>query len=199
MLSLKYNSRTAEDCAKIAASSINAVESHYNSTLYHRVARWASILYLVGAILPLVCIICKKENEQQVRADSIIAFKKGVAILNHLYPTSANARHALHGIKRIIASAARSIREFQAPQMETAAEIAVDQGSDPLAAEFPDFFNYDPWFHSSIDMADQQLHIDESLPFNFSIGPGSDIQGSAEGDIGIGRIESMLDDYEILF
>lgn len=201
MLSFKYNSKTAEECAKIAASSINAIDLHYNSTLYHRVARWASILYLVGAILPLVCIICKKENEQQVRAESIVAFKKGVAILNHLYPTSANARHALHGIKKIIASAARSIREFQEPQIaEMNAEVANDQGSNPLAIEFPDFFDYDPWFHSSIDIADQQLHIEGYLPSNFSIGAGSEYQGNIEGGVApLGRMESMLNDYELLF
>lgn len=199
MLSFKYNSKTAEECAKIAASSINAIQLHYHSTLYHPVARWASILFLVGAILPLVCIICKKENVQQVREDSIDAFKRGVAILNHMYPTSANARHALRRIQRIIASAARSIREFSRPELEVVDVNANEHGPDALGSELPDFFNYDPWFHSSIDMADQQLHIDESLPFNFNIGAESDFQDGAEGGIDMGRIESMLDDYEMLF
>lgn len=196
MLSLKYTSKTAEDSCAIAASSINAIHSHYNSPLYHPVDRSAAILYLVGALLPLVCIICKKENVQKVRSDAIDAFKKGVTILNHMYPNFGNARHALRRLHRIIASAMRAIREFHKAESNT---LPSDFAAETLAPDLPDFFHFDPWFHSSIDIANQQLQIDSSLPFNFNVEAESDFQGSADGGFETGRIESMLNDHELLF
>jgi hypothetical protein len=199
MLSLKYTAKTAEDSTTIATSSINAIHDRYNSSLYHPVHRSAAVLYLVGALLPLVCIICKKENAEKVRSDAIDAFKKGITILNRMYPNFGNARHALRRLHRITASTMRAIREFQKPDSEMLATNVNDLAMETYASDLPEFFHFDPWLHSRTAIADQQLQINSSLPYNFAVGARSEFHGSMGDGFETGQIESMLNDYEMLF
>lgn len=180
ILSLKYNSKIAVECTTIAASSVNAVHSHYYSQSYHPVNRFHLVFYLVGALLPLVCIIVKKDNNQQLRAEAIDAFKKGLAVLNDMYPSYGTARHSRRRLNRIIASAMRAIDDFHNAESESFAITTNDLASENLNPNLPDIFHYDQWFDPSVDMSSDQIQMDGSLSFHLNTGAEPDFQASAQ-------------------
>jgi hypothetical protein len=81
MLSFTYDLETAVDCVAIATSSIEAMQFHRTSPVQSGVGRFATVLYLLSAILSLVCVVVKPDNQPQTRAVAIEAFKLG---LSHL-------------------------------------------------------------------------------------------------------------------
>lgn len=195
MLSLQWDLKTAQDCTAIAGGTINAIHAHYYSPSHHSVDRSSSVLYLVGALLPLVCIICKRDSQQQVRESAINGFKKGLTILNHMYPAFGNARHALRRLHKIIASAMRAINDFHeaGPESEL---LAMDENA--IVTNLPNFFSFEPWLDSSIDLVNGQLQIDGSWPFHMNDVTGSDFQGSADDGIETEWVKNLLNN-DMLF
>jgi len=150
---MQYDTATALQCSTIAASSIDAVHIYLSSSVHRTTDRWSSVLYLVSAILPLVCIIVKNDNEPVLRANAITSFKKGLSLLNSMSPNFSWARHTLKRIQRIIGTAKKAIEVF-----DNAGMFLLDPSEffeeDMLKPRYTDFFNMDSW--TSLD-ADGQI------------------------------------------
>ncbi|MCJ1305667.1 hypothetical protein MMC08_008483 [Hypocenomyce scalaris] len=166
MASLKYDAKTAEDCV---VRSINAIHTHITSQAYRPADRWSSTLYLTGALLPLVCVIVKSDNAQQIRVAAIDAFNKDLSMLNQLSPTFSLARHTLHRLQRIINTVKRAIHT-------AANSITLDNPNefDPesLVPQNTDFFNH----NYSKDLVNQPLL---NGPWTYSLMHGPDVDVSS--------------------
>jgi len=156
ILSLKYNDAIAEECVSIAASSIDALHIHHGSQAHKPTGRFSSVLYLVGALLPLVCIIVKSDNVQQTRADAIEAFKKGLSMMNQMYPNFSCARHTLRRIRRIVATAKKAISRFH--HAEPFAVEPKEFEAETLIPPVTNFFNLDHQMDGDEDMLNQMLN-----------------------------------------
>lgn len=152
MLTLKYDAATASDCVAISTSSIDAISTHLNVKGYNPSDRWASVLYLIGSLLPLVCIIVRKENVQQTRADAIETFKRGVTILSNLAPNFGLARHTLRRLHKIIGTAMQAIHEA-----DTSALDPKDFETEILAPQITDLFSGTHQLDLPKDLLDQQI------------------------------------------
>jgi len=156
MLNMTYDTATAENCVTIATSSINAIYTYLSSPFHRSTDRFSSVLYLVGALLPLVCIIVKNDNDIQTRTLAISAFKKGLNLLNSMSPNFSWARHTLRRIHRIIGTAKRAIEVFDNAGM-FAMNPAEFFEEDLLAkGQYADFFNMDNWVNMDKDVLMQQ-------------------------------------------
>lgn len=136
MLSLDYDNRTAEDCVSIAGSSIDAIAICHKSPFFRLTDRFSSVLYLIICLLPLVCVIIKKDNPQQTRQKAIAAFQTGHGILKEMAPNYHVARHALRRSDRIFTSVLQAIeRDGLSPS-----EPGVADAVTPVP-QYTDFFN----------------------------------------------------------
>lgn len=142
MLGLKYNRTIAEECVLIATSSVNAIHAYYHSRYHKQTNRYSSILYLMGSLLILVCVIVKSDNDQCTRSQAIESFKKGLYIHNELSTNFTMARHALHRMHRIIGRTQEVINSFQ-----TADEFQLQE----LGPQITDFFNSEPSWMMNLD------------------------------------------------
>lgn len=136
MLSLEYDEKTAEDCVFIAGSSIDAIFLCQNSPLFRLTDRFSSVLYLIICLLPLVCVIIKKNNPQQARRNAIAAFQKGHDVLKNIAPNYNMARHALQRSDRIFTSVLQAIERDELSPSDTGIAEAVT-----LVPQYADFFN----------------------------------------------------------
>ena len=168
MLSLKYNDTTAEDVLSIASSSINAIHDHHNSQIYKPTERWSSVLFLTGALLPLVCVIVKSENTQQRRVDAIEVFKKGLSLLYQMAPNFGTARHALARLQRIIASATQTINRLHSAELFSL--DPKDFATESLFPQITDLFNHDHCADPERDLLNEQFQG----PFSFNMNSMAD-------------------------
>jgi hypothetical protein len=155
MLTLRYDDATAADCVAISTSSIEAISTHLHVKGYSPSDRWASVLYLIGSLLPLVCIIVRKENAQQTRPDAIKIFKQGVSILSSLAPNFGLARHTLGKLSKIIGTAMQAIQSFH--EAEFSALDPKDFETDILAPQISDLFSGTHQLDLPRDLLDQQI------------------------------------------
>lgn len=128
MLSFSYSTTTASECISIAGSSITAIATH-NASSYHRPTdRYSSALYLVGALLPLICIILKASNDNgfDARSDAIALFKQGLQMLHDMAPNFSLARHVLERLRRVILTVKQAIKRFH--DAESRAGLGTDDG-----------------------------------------------------------------------
>lgn len=136
MLSLKYDDRTAEDCVSIAASSIDAISISQSPPLFRLTDRFSSVLYLIMCLLPLACVIIKKDNLPETRLKAIAAFQKGHDIIKEIAPNYNMARHALQRSDRIFTSVLQAIeREGLSPPDPGLADAAT------VVPQYNEFFN----------------------------------------------------------
>lgn len=135
MLAFKYDHSIAEECVLIATSSVNAIHAYYHSRYHKQTNRYSSILYLMGSLLILVCVIVKSDINQFTRSTAIDTFKRGLSIHNELSTNFTMARHALHRMHRIIGRTQKVINSFQ-----TADQLQLQD----LGPQITDFFNTDP-------------------------------------------------------
>jgi hypothetical protein len=166
MINMSYDNITAESCVTIAGSSIDAIYIYLSSQVQRPTDRWSSVLYLVGALLPLVCIIVKNDIVQKTRADAIEAFKKGLSLLNSMSPNFSWARHTLRRIHRIVGTAKRAIQIF-----DNAGLFSLDPRefveTDTQVPQITDFFNPDNWVNMDKDIFNQpQMGINSMFSFN---------------------------------
>lgn len=114
MFSLKYTEEDAAQCLSVAASTINSVHAYHTSKKLPN-NRFHMVLFIVGALLTLVCIIIKPTNSQQIRAEAIEVYLKGLGILYEEAPKFHSARHALQRLSRLIHTAKSAIQRFENP------------------------------------------------------------------------------------
>ena len=164
MLSLKYDDQTAEKVISITASSINAMHDHYGSSVYTPSERWSSVLFLTGALLPLVCVIVKSDNPQQRRADAIDLFKKGLYLLYQMAPNFGVARHSLARLQHIIGSVTRAIDRFHSNQLFSVEAKQMD--AQHLLPEFTELFNTEYSVDPERDIFNEQLNGPLTLNMN---------------------------------
>jgi len=156
MLNMTYDNMTAEQCVTIATSSINAIYIYLSSKFHRPTDRFSSVLYLVGSLLPLVCLIVKNDNELQTRTQAISAFKQGLSLLNSMAPNFSWARHTLRRIHRIIGTAKRAIEVFDNAGM-FALDLTEFFEGDLLAKEqYTDSFNLTNWVNMDKDVLLEQ-------------------------------------------
>ena len=177
MLALNYDDKTARDCISIAASSIDGIHAHYHSPSYRPTDRFSSVLYLVGSLLPLICIIIRSENDGEARADAIDAYQKALSMLKLMSPNFSAARHTLRRLHRVIATTERAIHKFH-----DAEYIALDPtefGTETLVPQISEIFNHNYQLDLDMNMLNQQLngHFMDGMNnmLNF------DVSGAAEG------------------
>jgi hypothetical protein len=156
ILTLEYDDASAKDCVLIAGNTIDALYSHHISPHCQASDRYSIVLYMVGALLPLVCVIVKSDNVRQTRADAIDSYQKGLSLLTQLAPNFSGARHALRRLHRIIGTAKQSIRKFR--QNEAAPLDVGDFGPETQVPEIMDFLNHDLWMGTENDLLYQQLN-----------------------------------------
>lgn len=171
MLNMQYDNLTATQCVTIAKSSIDAVNLYLSSSVHRPTDRFSSVLYLVGALLPLVCIIVKNDNEPATRGNAISSFKKGLSLLNAMSPNFSWARHTLRRIHRIIGTAKKAIEVFDNAGMFLLDPSEFFEG-DTLAPQYTDFFNMDSWTNMDKDMSNPVLNGGAQGVLSFGTGLG---------------------------
>ncbi|GAB7356245.1 hypothetical protein MBLNU459_g7059t2 [Dothideomycetes sp. NU459] len=179
ILSTDYTERTARDCVSIAADSIDAIHFHHVSAAYKATDRFSSVLYLVNSLLPLVSVIVGEHNLWQTRTDAIVAYRKGLTILETLSPTFSASRHTLRRLERIIASASDAIRKF-----EGIGDYGLDLDEFSASAFLPNmsgFFSSDVWKDAALDVSGPISDMDASFIYNME-GASSDAFPSTIGD-----------------
>lgn len=113
LLSLQYDDEFAEQCLGIASSTVNTLQTYHGSHIFHPMDRFASTLYLVGALLSLACIITRCDNIKATRKEAIEAFDKGLRLVTKMAADSYAARHALGRSRRIVIKVKQAIQDFE--------------------------------------------------------------------------------------
>lgn len=166
LLSLNYGSSMANECLKIAENSIDVVYTHLSSnSVYGPTERWASVFNITVALLPLVCIIVKSDNEVQTRSDAITAYEKGLGMLQQLALNFSNAARILQRLNRIIETTNQAITWFQNSEAES---MLMDQHLFEMQTVVPqlsEFFGHDLNLDSNPDLG-QQLH--SGMPYSLN-------------------------------
>ncbi|OCK75226.1 hypothetical protein K432DRAFT_177297 [Lepidopterella palustris CBS 459.81] len=157
ILGSRYSEATADECVSIATSTIEALHAHHACQLHKPTGRFSSVLYLVGALLPLVCIIVKRDNKKSTRAQAIDSFKKGLTIFNGMYSNYTVARHTLRRLHRIIETAKRAILNFHNSESLTIDPKDVPP-TDALVPQMSDFFGHDQRNGADEDVLNQLLN-----------------------------------------
>lgn len=165
MLNMAYDDTMARTCIAIAANSIDAVEKHRASQISDPTGRWSFGFYIVGALLPLVCIIVKRDNNPSLCSEAIGLFKRGLSMLNAMAPNSGLARHALGHLQGIIVSAKQAMSRFQ---MEPLDDNSAAENSTNDISELSDLFDLDVRVDLSEDMLNP--HFNDEFFHGWDIG-----------------------------
>lgn len=187
MLGLSYDDEIARDCVSIATSSINSIYASYHAPSHRPTDRFSSVLYLVGSLLPLVCVIVRGENIRQTQTDAIEAFNKDLSLLQDMAPNFSAARHTLQRLSRVIKTTERAIRRFH--NEEQFVFDPKEFETETLVPQITEFFHNDN--HLDLDMN----AINEfSGPFMY--GANNQLDGDLSGMIS--STSSLWADYEFL-
>lgn len=191
MLSLKYCTRTAAETLAIAASSVDAIHDYRHSSSWQPTDRLAAVLFLIGALLSLVCIIVKNDNSLEMRGTAIESYKKGLTMLYELAPNFSAARHSLQRIHSIIVTAKQAIRRFNVPETSALPEVLLD--TDNMNSLMNDSHVFEPWMNMEPDHVSQQYGV-PALGFIQDFGTSLDDIGSFWTD---GEIFQFTGDMEV--
>jgi hypothetical protein len=109
MLTLKYQPRTAEVSVKIASNSVNAIYSRHTSPLRQQIERYPSVLYITGALIPLICVIVNENEKSEIKLIAIQSFQKALFVLQDIAPGLAFARLTLQQLRKSVLAANKAI------------------------------------------------------------------------------------------
>ncbi|KIX91958.1 uncharacterized protein Z520_12347 [Fonsecaea multimorphosa CBS 102226] len=115
MISLTYGIDVAKSCIDIAREVVSVVETFYTSQRTNRCARHAYLQHLVGALVPMTCIIVRQDNGEELTRPAITLFQKALKLMETFAQGSFLARHVLQHMQRPI-KAARDAIELRRPQ-----------------------------------------------------------------------------------
>jgi hypothetical protein len=105
MLSLKYSSRVAETCIEIATDITKALELSQDCSFSRRPGKYTVALHLVGALLPIISVIVRPGNSEDLIRRAINLFDRALIIMAAVSPGSLFARYALKQLSRPIRTA----------------------------------------------------------------------------------------------
>ncbi|OCK83029.1 hypothetical protein K432DRAFT_423665 [Lepidopterella palustris CBS 459.81] len=134
MVSLRYEKRTAQLCIEIATDVVNAVELSYSSSVPKRTERYAYALHLTGAMVPMICVIVRRNNGEDLIRPAIHIFNRSLKIMEAISYGFSFARHTLHQLRRPI-RAAREIIDSNWPQYAHSALAPPPPGSNLSSAQ----------------------------------------------------------------
>ncbi|EXJ76472.1 uncharacterized protein A1O5_00980 [Cladophialophora psammophila CBS 110553] len=115
MISLAYGRKAAQLCIDVATEVVAAVEASYTSQRSKRCERHAYLHHLTGALVPMICIIVKQNNSDDLTRPAITLLNKSLKIMESFSQGSFLARRILQQLRRPI-KVARDIIESQWPQ-----------------------------------------------------------------------------------
>lgn len=104
MLTLDFQTRTAEACLSVAIDSIDTIYATHFSPMHQELERYSAITYLTGAIIPIACIILKDSGESDVQECAINAFEKAMVLFKDIAPGLCLARATLKRLRRVIST-----------------------------------------------------------------------------------------------
>jgi hypothetical protein len=114
MVSLRYQRRTAELCIEVAADIVNSVELQ-SSGSGKQTMRYAYMIHLTGAVVPMICIIVQKKNSEDLVEPAINLLTRALRIIDSLSDGFWFARRTLRQLHRPIHAACETINS-QWPQ-----------------------------------------------------------------------------------
>lgn len=109
MLSLQYQARAAETCVKIAANSVNAIYTRHMSAERKPTERHASVLYIAGALIPLICVIINDNERDELKAIATHSFRKALFVLQDIAIGYAPAQRTLQQFQTSVVAANKAI------------------------------------------------------------------------------------------
>lgn len=115
MISLTYGKKAAQLCIEVASEVVAAVEAAYTSQRSNHCARHAYLHHLTGAIVPMICIIVRQNNGEDVIQPAINLLNKSLKIIESFSQRSFLAGRILHQLQRPIKAAQDAI-ELRRPQ-----------------------------------------------------------------------------------
>lgn len=130
MVGLTYERRTAQLCVEIATEVINAVEL-YSSTTPKRIDRYAYTLYLTGAIVPMICIIIRRNNGDDLILPAINLLNRSLKLLEAIAQGLSFARYSLEQLDRPI-QVARQMINSHWPQYSHSASVNFNLLASPM-------------------------------------------------------------------
>lgn len=176
LLTAAYDGATAKDCVSIATNSIEIIHAQFISPTYRSTDRFSSVLYLIGSLLPLICVIVKGENDGQTCADAIDALTRDLSMLSQMSPYFSVARHTLRRLHRVIQTTRRAIS-----RCHHAEQLMLDLNdfeAETLVPQITDFFNNDYRVDLDMDMLDQTLYGPLMYETSSGLLPGNENVGS---------------------
>jgi hypothetical protein len=102
MVNLRHHRRTAEACVTIAESSVDAVYTYHMSHWKQPTDRYGSVFYMTFAIIPLISVIIKDNQNDAIRLAAVESLRKALFILQDISPGFAFARHTLERFRPTI-------------------------------------------------------------------------------------------------
>jgi hypothetical protein len=115
MINLRYERRTAKLCIKVATDIVNAVELSNSSNLPRQAERYAYTIYLTAAMIPMICIVVRKENDEDLVGPAICLLNRSLKIMEGLSHEWSSARCTLRQLSQPL-RVARDIIESNWPQ-----------------------------------------------------------------------------------
>jgi Fungal specific transcription factor domain/Fungal Zn(2)-Cys(6) binuclear cluster domain len=115
MISLTYSNKTAQLCVDVAAEIVEAVEASQFLWTSNPCQRHAYLHHLTGALIPMICIIVRQDNGEDLTVPATNLLNKSLKIINSFSHQSFLARRVVQQLGRPV-KAARDIIESRRPQ-----------------------------------------------------------------------------------
>ncbi|OAL24788.1 hypothetical protein AYO22_05577 [Fonsecaea multimorphosa] len=130
MISLTYGRKTAQLCIDIATEVVAAVETCYTTQRSKRCERHAYLHHLTGALVPMICIIVKQNNSEDLTRPAINLLNKSLKVMESFSQGSFLARRILQQLRRPIKVARDTIESLWPQNVRGAA------ASHPITTAF---------------------------------------------------------------
>ncbi|EXJ86931.1 hypothetical protein A1O3_03885 [Capronia epimyces CBS 606.96] len=102
MINLTYGEQAARLCIDVTAEVVAAVEASYPSQRSNRCTRHAYLHHLTGAIVPMICIVIRQTNGEDLTRPATNLLTKCLKILESFSQRSFLARRVLQQLRRPI-------------------------------------------------------------------------------------------------
>jgi hypothetical protein len=152
MISLAYGRKAAQLCIDVATEVVDAVETFHTSQRSSRCERHAFLHHLTGALVPMICIIVRQNNGEQLTSQAINLLNKSLKIIESFLEGSFLAQRILQQLRHPI-KIARDIIASQLPQnaRSSATSNAITLSAGPIQNDPRSSGNINPrndWGHS---------------------------------------------------
>lgn len=185
MISLAYGHKAARLCTDIATEVYETIEAFYTSKKANRCARHAYMHHLTGALVPVICIIIRQKNGEDLTQPAIDLFNKSLKFLENFAPTSFLARSMLRHLQRPIKAARDLIDFLQFPNVCSGAPanpVASSGAASNMVTSPIDSTQISTWNNASIgsdwelslpnvyqDLFQDSLQRPTDIPFPFDV------------------------------